>query len=110
MAAGRDHRPLDGPGRLPRGHGDPRLRRGGPAGTYTYTVTAVYQSWTASGTSSSIGVLSAPTITSMPANPSASGSASFSFSGGGASSYQCQLDGGSFSSCASPNSHTGLAD
>ena len=81
-----------------------------PAGTYTYTVTAVYQSWTGSATSNSITVLSAPTITSTPVNPSASSSASFRFSGGGASSYQCQLDGGSFSSCASPNSYTGLAD
>ncbi|MBL8204113.1 MAG: hypothetical protein JNM09_07780 [Blastocatellia bacterium] len=55
------------------------------------------------------------TITANPTNPSASTNASFSFtgndgSGTGVASFQCQLDGGGFSTCTSPQNYTGLAD
>ena len=51
-----------------------------------------------------------PTITSGPATPSASTSATFAFTGtpsGG--SIQCKLDTGAFAPCASPKSYSGLA-
>jgi hypothetical protein len=63
-----------------------------PAGTFAYTVKAVYHSWDASATSGSVTVLSAPTINS--AKVSNRSSASFGFAGGGGSSYQYQLDSG----------------
>jgi hypothetical protein len=79
-----------------------------PSGTYTYTVKAVYNSWSAAATSSAITVLTAPAITSSPPSVSASTSASFSFTGNG-SSYQCKLDSGARSACTSPTSYSGLA-
>jgi YVTN family beta-propeller protein len=81
-----------------------------PAGSYTYTVTAVYSSFTASATSDPISVLGMPTINTTPSDPSAATAPSFTFSGGGGSGYQCQLDGGSFTACTSPQSYSGLAD
>jgi hypothetical protein len=83
---------------------------GVPVGTYTYTVTAIYHSWDSSATSSSITVLTAPTIGGAPSNPSANSAPSFSLSGGGGTSYQCRLDAGSFSTCSSPKSYSGLVD
>jgi CSLREA domain-containing protein/uncharacterized repeat protein (TIGR01451 family) len=54
------------------------------------------------------------TITSMPSNPSNSSSASFSFSGSdsgtGVASFECSLDGSSFTACTSAQSYSGLAD
>jgi hypothetical protein len=51
------------------------------------------------------------TITASPANPTNSTSASFSFSSSeGGSSFECQLDGGGYSSCASPEPYSGLAE
>jgi glycosidase len=51
------------------------------------------------------------TISSQPANPSNSSSASFGFSASeSGSSFQCKLDSGAFTSCASPQSYTGLSD
>ena len=52
-----------------------------------------------------------PTIDSSPPDPSSSTSASFSFSDSEAGvSFRCQLDGGGFSTCSSPQSYTGLAE
>ncbi len=52
-----------------------------------------------------------PTIDSSPPDPSDSANASFSFSDSEAGvSFYCQLDGGGFSSCSSPQSYTDLAD
>lgn len=82
---------------------------GVPAGTYTYTVTAVYLSWDGSATSAPFTVLTAPTITSSPPSATNGSVASFGFSGGNGSSYKCQLDGGGYVSCASPTSYSGLA-
>jgi len=57
------------------------------------------------------------TITSNPSNPTNSTSASFDFigddgsgSGSGVASFECDLDGGGFSACASPQSYSGLSD
>ena len=52
----------------------------------------------------------APSITANPTNPSASSSASFSFNHSAYSSFQCELDAGSFGSCSSPKSYSSLAD
>jgi hypothetical protein len=80
-----------------------------PAGTYTYTVTAIYNSWDAAGTSSAVTALTAPSLSSSPPSLSTSSSASFSFSGGNGGSYTCQLDGGASTACASPASYSGLS-
>jgi Bacterial Ig domain/Chitobiase/beta-hexosaminidase C-terminal domain/Bacterial Ig-like domain/PASTA domain len=51
------------------------------------------------------------TIDSNPSNPSTSANASFSFSSTeGGSTFECQIDGGGYSSCTSPKSYTGLSE
>ncbi|MBN8580074.1 MAG: sortase [Anaerolineae bacterium] len=55
------------------------------------------------------------TITANPADPTNSTTASFSFTGSdpggsGVASFQCQIDGGAFSACTSPQSYLGLSD
>ncbi|MBN8654532.1 MAG: sortase [Anaerolineae bacterium] len=55
------------------------------------------------------------TITANPTNPTNSSNASFSFTGNdsggsGVASFQCQLDGGGFSACTSPQNYVGLSD
>jgi hypothetical protein len=54
----------------------------------------------------------APTasVTSGPAALSTSRSATFAFSADEPSSFECQLDGGSFQGCGSPASYQGLGD
>jgi hypothetical protein len=50
------------------------------------------------------------TITASPANPTTQTNAGFSFTSSKApSTFQCQLDGGSWSSCTSPQNYTGLS-
>lgn len=80
-----------------------------PSGSYTYTVDAVYNSWDQSATSAALTVLTAPAISSEPANPSNNASAGFSFSGGSGSSYQCKLDAGAYATCVSPYSPASLS-
>jgi uncharacterized repeat protein (TIGR01451 family) len=54
-------------------------------------------------------------VLSGPTNPNSSTSASFTFSGtdnpggSGTASFECQLDSGAFSACASPTSYSGLS-
>jgi Cys-rich repeat protein len=51
------------------------------------------------------------TITSNPSDPSNSGSATFGFTcNEGSCTYECQIDGGGYSSCTSPKTYTGLTN
>ena len=51
------------------------------------------------------------TITDAPADPTNDTSASFSFESNEAgSTFECQLDGGGYSACSSPQAYSGLAD
>jgi hypothetical protein len=49
-------------------------------------------------------------ITGGPSDGTIDKNATFSFAGFGAASFQCQLDGGAFASCASPQSYSGLSN
>ena len=50
------------------------------------------------------------TITAQPSDPSNVTGPSFSFSSSeGGSTFECQLDGGGWSSCSSPKSYAGLS-
>src|SRR6185436_18701367 len=49
-------------------------------------------------------------ITAQPSDPTNATGASFSFTATETSTYECRLDGGSWASCTSPKSYTGLAD
>src|SRR6476660_2845907 len=52
-----------------------------------------------------------PTIDSAPPNPSATGSATLSFSDADPLvTFRCQIDGSAFSPCASPATYSGLGD
>ena len=51
------------------------------------------------------------TITSQPANPSNSANASFSFTSTEAgSTFECKLDSGTFASCSTPKTYSGLSN
>jgi hypothetical protein len=50
------------------------------------------------------------TLTSKPADPSNTSSASFSFSAGETVTFQCTLDGAAPASCTSPQTYSSLAD
>ena len=50
-------------------------------------------------------------ISSQPADPTSSASASFSFSSSeGGSTFECRIDGGAWGACSSPESYGSLAD
>ena len=52
----------------------------------------------------------APTITAKPPDPSKNGSPTFTFSDSeSTATFQCRLDGGDFSICASPKTYSGVA-
>ena len=51
------------------------------------------------------------TIDSNPTNPANSASANFTFSSTeGGSTFECEIDGGGFSSCSSPKNYAGLSE
>ena len=83
------------------------------AGTYTVTLTAANATDTDTSTQT-ISVQDAPpetTIESGPSGLSKDSAPSFSFSSSkSGSTFECSLDGGSFSSCTSPYTSTALAD
>ena len=68
------------------------------------TGSAATFSWTIDLTSPTVA------ISSQPSSPTNVTSASFSFSSEAGASFECKLDTGSYSSCASPQSYSGLAD
>lgn len=73
------------------------------------TGSAQTYSWTIDQTAPTVS------ITSSPSANANSASASFAFTGadtggGTVASYQCSLDGGSYSSCTSPKAYTSLSD
>jgi hypothetical protein len=73
---------------------DPAGNTGGPA-TYTWTIDVTKP---------------VTTITSGPANPTSSTTATFTFTASeGGVTFSCQLDSGTVSSCTSPKTYTGLA-
>jgi hypothetical protein len=53
--------------------------------------------------------LASPTITSKPANPTSSTSASFTFTGPNGAAFKCRLDGSAFAACTSPKSYSALS-
>ena len=84
-------------------------------GTYTIRVRTTDNAGNAESPSSRSFTIdrAAPdtTIDSNPSNPSTSPNASFSFSSTeGSSTFECQIDGGGYSSCTSPKSYTGLSE
>jgi hypothetical protein len=52
----------------------------------------------------------APSITSNPASPTNSTSASFSFTGEAGATFECDLDGGGFAACTSAKAYSGLSE
>ncbi len=98
----------------------PRTYTGLADGSHTFQVRAIDATGNVDPTPASFTwVIDATgpdtTITANPTNPTTSTTASFSFtgndgSGTGVASFQCQLDGGGFSTCTSPQTYTGLAD
>jgi hypothetical protein len=63
----------------------------------------------AAATSAGAPKVATPTITSKPAARTTETSATFVFSSGSGVTYECSLDGASFSACPSPKTYSGLA-
>ena len=57
----------------------------------------------------SVASVAPPTITSSPTNPTTATTATFAFTSTSGSAFECALDGGSYTSCSSPKSYSGLA-
>jgi hypothetical protein len=73
--------------------GNPNILSGTTGGTYTVDATPPNTN-----------------ITAAPSSPTNATTADFSFtSTEGSSTFQCQIDGGSFSTCTSPKQYTGLS-
>ncbi|MGH8984213.1 MAG: Ig-like domain-containing protein, partial [Acidimicrobiia bacterium] len=105
---------LDGSGFAPCS--TPRSYSGLADGSHTLTVRATDSAGNVDSTPASYTWTvdtAAPqtTIDSSPADPSGSSSADFDFSASETgSTFECELDGGGFSACTSPESYSGLAD
>jgi len=85
----------------------------GLAWVYAYAYNSSYASYPYVGDSAyvTVGDVTPPetTITSYPENPTLATGATFAFTcTGGPCTFECQMDGGGFSSCASPQSYLGL--
>jgi hypothetical protein len=93
----------------------PKTYSGLAAGSHTFQV---HQTDTAGNTgpnatftwSIDLTAPAAPSITAHPSEPASSTSASFSFTGEGGATFQCQLDGGGFAACGSPETYTSLSE
>jgi hypothetical protein len=57
----------------------------------------------------SVASVAPPTITSRPTNPTTETTATFAFTSTSGSAFECALDGGSYTSCSSPKSYSGLS-
>jgi hypothetical protein len=85
-----------------------------PDGSHTFSVRAIDKAGNMSASASYTWRIDrtpppAPTIGSAPANPTTETGASFSFSDSEAGvTFECQLDGATFSSCSSPATYSGL--
>ena len=84
-----------------------------PDGTYTYGVSARFESWTGPE-SAQIDVTvdtSAPSIDTSPSNPSANTSPTFTFSHASYSTFKCRLDDATdFTPCTSGDALSDLSD
>ena len=82
-------------------------------GTYTWATELLRgeDKFVLTGAQPSVQVDGTPptiTISSQPPNPSNDPAPSFAFSAGEAVGFECKLDGGSFTSCSSPKTYSGL--
>ncbi|MCA9676072.1 MAG: hypothetical protein KC464_13620 [Myxococcales bacterium] len=94
----------------------PRVYAGVAAGSHTFEVRAIdpagnvdaspaSHTWTVDTTAPNT------TITSAPASPTSATTASFAFTATEAgSTFACQVDGGGFAACVSPQAYAGLAE
>jgi hypothetical protein len=93
----------------------PKSYSGLGAGSHTFAVRAVDAAGNVDATPASRSWtidLTAPdtTITSGPADPTSATSATFGFTSEAGATFECQLDGGSWTACSSPKSYSGLAE
>jgi hypothetical protein len=101
-------------------NGDVNISNANPYGSYTINVTFTDNCGAATTKQFTLNVVDETppdtTITTSPLNPSNSSNATFSFTGtdttdgSGVTSFECDLDGGGFSSCATPKTYTGLSN